>query len=175
VFVFDSLLYFVKNTEELAGTLCHEVSHTIHHDTVTLMEKQQQRKSGKSELPFFWARLVRTCSPSFCSESFIRWATRETSNHALTLRASTCGLLPATTGGDSYGCSRILRMRRLARYHSFYQITPMTKIVQNVLVLTHRVCIVCGCAPRSTRSLERGNSLQIWVRFGSGKPGQTTL
>lgn len=42
VYVVDSLLYFVKNTEELAGTLCHEVSHTIHHDTVTLMEKQQK-------------------------------------------------------------------------------------------------------------------------------------
>jgi len=42
VYVVDSLLYFVKNTEELAGTLCHEVSHTIHHDTVTLMEKDEK-------------------------------------------------------------------------------------------------------------------------------------
>ena len=42
VYVVDSLLYFVKNTDELAGTLCHEVSHTIHHDTVTLMEKEQK-------------------------------------------------------------------------------------------------------------------------------------
>ena len=42
VYVVDSLLYFVKNTEELAGTLCHEVSHTIHRDTVALMEKQQK-------------------------------------------------------------------------------------------------------------------------------------
>lgn len=42
VYVVDSLLYFVKNTEELSGTLCHEVSHTIHHDTVTLMEKRQK-------------------------------------------------------------------------------------------------------------------------------------
>ena len=42
VYVVDSLLYFVRNTDELAGTLCHEVSHTIHHDTVTLMEKQEQ-------------------------------------------------------------------------------------------------------------------------------------
>jgi beta-barrel assembly-enhancing protease len=32
VYVVDSLLYFVKNTEQLAGTLCHEVSHTIHRD-----------------------------------------------------------------------------------------------------------------------------------------------
>src|SRR5271169_859309 len=37
VYVVDSLLYFVKNTDQLAGTLCHEVSHTIHHDTVVLM------------------------------------------------------------------------------------------------------------------------------------------
>jgi predicted Zn-dependent protease len=42
VYVVDSLLYFLKNTEQLAGTLCHEVSHTIHRDTMTLMEKQQK-------------------------------------------------------------------------------------------------------------------------------------
>lgn len=42
VYVVDSLLYFVKDTDELAGTLCHEVSHTIHRDTVTLMEKQKK-------------------------------------------------------------------------------------------------------------------------------------
>ena len=53
VYVVDSLLYFVKNTEELAGTLCHEVSHTIHHDTVTLMERQkkiQEREVGAAVL-----------------------------------------------------------------------------------------------------------------------------
>jgi predicted Zn-dependent protease len=44
VYVVDSLLFFVKNLEQLAGTLCHEVSHTIHHDTVTLMEKQEKIK-----------------------------------------------------------------------------------------------------------------------------------
>jgi len=44
VYVVDSLLYFVKNTEQLAGTLCHEVSHTIHHDTATLMEKEAELK-----------------------------------------------------------------------------------------------------------------------------------
>src|SRR6202158_2189330 len=42
VYVVDSLLYFVKNKNELVGTLCHEVSHTIHHDTVELMEKRQK-------------------------------------------------------------------------------------------------------------------------------------
>jgi predicted Zn-dependent protease len=42
VYVVDSLLYFVKNTEQLAGTLCHEVSHTIHRDGVTLMQKDKK-------------------------------------------------------------------------------------------------------------------------------------
>ena len=42
VYVVDSLLYFVRNADELAGTLCHEVSHTIHHDTMTLMEKRKK-------------------------------------------------------------------------------------------------------------------------------------
>jgi predicted Zn-dependent protease len=42
VYVTDALLFFVKNTEELAGTLCHEVAHTIHHDTMVLMEKRQR-------------------------------------------------------------------------------------------------------------------------------------
>lgn len=41
VYVVDSLLYFVKNKEQLAGTLCHEVSHTIHRDAITLMKKKQ--------------------------------------------------------------------------------------------------------------------------------------
>jgi len=53
VYVVDSLLYFVKNKDQLAGTLCHEVSHTIHHDTVTLMEKQkkiEEREVGAAVL-----------------------------------------------------------------------------------------------------------------------------
>jgi len=42
MYVVDSLLYFVKNTEQLAGTFCHEVAHTIHRDGVALMEKEQR-------------------------------------------------------------------------------------------------------------------------------------
>jgi beta-barrel assembly-enhancing protease len=42
VYVVDSLLYFVKNTEQLAGTLCHEVSHTIHRDSIALMKKEKR-------------------------------------------------------------------------------------------------------------------------------------
>ena len=49
VYVVDSLLYFAKNTEELAGTLCHEVAHTIHRDGVALMEKEQRIKRHEIE------------------------------------------------------------------------------------------------------------------------------
>jgi predicted Zn-dependent protease len=41
VYVTDSLMHFVDNQEELAGVLCHETSHAIHHDVVNLMRKDQ--------------------------------------------------------------------------------------------------------------------------------------
>jgi predicted Zn-dependent protease len=42
VYVVDELLYFVKNEDELAGTLCHELAHTIHHDSMEVAEKQKE-------------------------------------------------------------------------------------------------------------------------------------
>jgi predicted Zn-dependent protease len=42
VYVVDSFLYFVRNSDELAGTLGHEVSHTIHHDPVAKIRKQKK-------------------------------------------------------------------------------------------------------------------------------------
>jgi predicted Zn-dependent protease len=41
VYVTDSLMRFVQNQEELAGVLCHETSHNIHHDVVNNMRKDQ--------------------------------------------------------------------------------------------------------------------------------------
>lgn len=48
VYVVDSLLYFAKNTEQLAGTLCHEVSHTIHRDSMRKLK--ENRKIAAREL-----------------------------------------------------------------------------------------------------------------------------
>jgi len=48
IYVTDTLLYFVKNKEQLAGTLCHEVAHTIHHDSMTLLQKRERLE--KTEL-----------------------------------------------------------------------------------------------------------------------------
>ncbi len=41
VYVTDSLINFVQNKEELAGVLCHETSHDIHHDVINNMQKDQ--------------------------------------------------------------------------------------------------------------------------------------
>jgi predicted Zn-dependent protease len=42
VYVVDSLLYFVRNADELAGTMCHEVSHAIHHDRLAKLQQKQK-------------------------------------------------------------------------------------------------------------------------------------
>ena len=49
IYVVDALLYFAKNKEQLAGTLGHEVAHTLHHDSMTLAKEQaaiRQREIG---------------------------------------------------------------------------------------------------------------------------------
>jgi predicted Zn-dependent protease len=47
IYVTDALLYFVKNKEQLAGTLCHEVAHTIHHDSMTLLQKRERLEKAE--------------------------------------------------------------------------------------------------------------------------------
>ncbi|HZT12523.1 MAG TPA: M48 family metallopeptidase [Candidatus Baltobacteraceae bacterium] len=42
VYVIDKLFYFVRNREELAGTLCHETSHLLHHDSMKEMSHDDQ-------------------------------------------------------------------------------------------------------------------------------------
>ncbi len=50
VYVTDSLMSFVQNEQELAGVLCHETSHTIHHDVVNLNRKNQNLQIGATVL-----------------------------------------------------------------------------------------------------------------------------
>jgi len=42
VYVTTAMMRFVKNKEELAGVLCHETSHDIHHDVLALYQKDQR-------------------------------------------------------------------------------------------------------------------------------------
>jgi predicted Zn-dependent protease len=48
VYVVDSLMTFAKNREELTGVLCHEVAHTLHHDSMKKI--QQMRRLGAVEV-----------------------------------------------------------------------------------------------------------------------------
>jgi beta-barrel assembly-enhancing protease len=41
IYVVDSLMYFVHNAQELEGTLCHESSHLLHHDSINLMKRNE--------------------------------------------------------------------------------------------------------------------------------------
>jgi predicted Zn-dependent protease len=41
VYVTTAMMRFVKNKEELAGVLCHETSHDIHHDVLNLYNKNR--------------------------------------------------------------------------------------------------------------------------------------
>lgn len=41
VYVTTAMMSFARNREELAGVLCHEVSHDIHHDVYDLAQKRQ--------------------------------------------------------------------------------------------------------------------------------------
>jgi beta-barrel assembly-enhancing protease len=54
IYVTDSLLYSVKNNEELAGILCHEAAHTINRDSLDMMEKREEnwRKQIAADLLF---------------------------------------------------------------------------------------------------------------------------
>lgn len=42
VYVTTAMMRFVKDKEELAGVLCHETSHDIHHDVLNLYQKDQR-------------------------------------------------------------------------------------------------------------------------------------
>ena len=42
IYVVDSLFTFVHNREELEGTLCHESSHLLHHDSLHEARREQQ-------------------------------------------------------------------------------------------------------------------------------------
>ena len=56
VYVTDSLMQFVKTREELAGVLCHETSHDIHHDVINIMKKQQNVQIGATLLELLVGR-----------------------------------------------------------------------------------------------------------------------
>jgi Peptidase family M48 len=48
IFVTDELLYFVKNRVKLAGTLCHEVSHLLHGDSMNWLKSRPAADAARA-------------------------------------------------------------------------------------------------------------------------------
>ena len=50
IFVTDSLMAMIENSDELAAVLCHETSHDIHHDVVHNMKKNRNLSYASSAI-----------------------------------------------------------------------------------------------------------------------------
>lgn len=100
VYVTDSLLYFVKNTEELAGTLCHELAHTIHHDAMERI--RQNQKLAKLELGaivLLGPSLAQVIAMDFLADLGSRAYSREVESRADLTGSDIC----AAAGSNPYG------------------------------------------------------------------------
>ena len=122
IYVVDSLLSFVKNQEQLAGTLCHEVSHTIHHDSVTLMEKEERIKEREIGAAVLLGPRPRPGDPSTRQAAFARLQSRAD------LTGSDICAEAGYNHGNWCGSSRISRMPTQTSYRSSSRIIPMTSI-----------------------------------------------
>jgi len=100
VYVTDSLLYFVKNTEQLAAVLCHEVSHTIHHDAMNRireMKKAYARAIGATIL--LGPTLANVIAAKIITDLHTNAYSREIETSADLTGSDTC----AAAGYNPYG------------------------------------------------------------------------
>jgi beta-barrel assembly-enhancing protease len=60
VYVTTGLLSFLKNRDELAGVICHEVSHDIHHDMYAVFQATQEGRSPQDPNVTAYERTAET-------------------------------------------------------------------------------------------------------------------
>jgi len=100
VYVTDALLYFVRNSEELAAVLCHEVSHAIHHDSMNRIrevEKAQARAIGATLV--LGPTLARVIAAKVVTDLYTNAFSRELEARADLTGADTC----AAAGHNPHG------------------------------------------------------------------------
>lgn len=91
IYIVDSLFYFVHNTEELAGTLCHETSHLIHHDAVQQSNYDQQVQDRELvAILLFGGRLGTVLATNAMGKLDALHYTREIEERADLTGADTC-------------------------------------------------------------------------------------
>jgi len=185
VYVVDSFLYFVRNSDELAGTLCHEVSHTIHHDTVAKIRKQKkitEREARAAEL-LGADRAKRLGIPrsgsSIPSDIPVAWS------HERTWPAPIFALPRDTIPGAWCGSSRISRIPIWKNYHSYCPTIPPFSIAlihssgisahihgflgSSVLIQNRRGRFRFRKRPRRCSCLEGGKSAVSHLELQVGK------
>jgi predicted Zn-dependent protease len=60
VYVTTALLSFLKNRDELAGVICHEVNHDIHHDMYVVFQATQSGRSPQDPNAIAYERTAET-------------------------------------------------------------------------------------------------------------------
>lgn len=60
VYVTTALLSFLKNRDELAGVICHEVNHDIHHDVYAVFQATQSGRSPQDPNVIAYERAAET-------------------------------------------------------------------------------------------------------------------
>jgi predicted Zn-dependent protease len=142
VYVVDSLMYFVKNREQLAGTLCHEVSHTIHHDTVTLMEKQEKIEEREiAAAVLMGPTRAHVLTILLLGKLHSLGYSRDVEERADIAGSDICAQTGSNPSGW-FGSSKIFRTPTPTNYRSSYPTTRMTRIgsmlLNNIFARTRR-------------------------------------
>ena len=102
VYVTDALFKFVKTKEELAGVLCHETSHDIHHDVINNERKDNAVYIGAALLAYLFGkgqnRIVDVILGLGAAETRLHFS-REVEENADLKGSDTC----AAAGYNPYG------------------------------------------------------------------------
>ena len=153
VSVVNSLFYFVKNTEQLAGTLCHEVSHTIHRDAVHRLKEQQRierRELGAALL--LGPSLAQMIAIQMLGDLHSLAYSRDVESKADVTGSDIC----AATGYNPWGLVWLFDAFQNARHQkspSFYQIIRQTAL--GLRRSGHTFATTRRFSPNSTRGPNR--------------------
>ncbi len=100
VYVTTSMMSFAQNQEELAGVLCHETSHDIHHDIYTMAQKDQNLQIGATLIGLLVGRSqVGNMAVNFLANAQAMTYSRSIESNADHLGAYTC----AQAGSNPWG------------------------------------------------------------------------
>ncbi len=106
VYVTTAMMTFAKSQEELAGVLCHETSHDIHHDVYNLAQKDQNLQIGATLIGLLVGRSqIGNFAVNFLANAQAMTFSRSVESNADHLGAYTC----AQAGYNPWGMVWLFR------------------------------------------------------------------